>query len=144
MREPDLAQEGEGKIFKDYEYLPEAVPLNVTADMVETIASKLSGAAGCSGTNSVDLGNWLLRNGAESKALPFEMAKMTNLLANSSPSWAMYRALMACRLVALDKQPGTCPVGIGEVYRRLMAKCVITRPRRLVATSTSVPAYRPA
>jgi hypothetical protein len=33
---------------------------------------------------------------------------------------------MACRLVALDKQPGTRPVGIGEVYRRLMAKCVLS------------------
>jgi len=124
MREPDLAK-GEGKIFEDYEFVPEAVPLNVTVDIVETIAGKLSGAAGCSGTDAVDLGNWLLRHGAESEALRFEMAEMTNLLANSSPSWAMYQALMACRLVALDKQPGTRPVGIGEVYRRLMAKCVI-------------------
>jgi len=28
-------------------------------------------------------------------------------------------------LVALDKGPGTRPVGIGEVYRRLMAKCLL-------------------
>ncbi|WP_288991944.1 hypothetical protein, partial [uncultured Marinobacter sp.] len=32
---------------------------------------------------------------------------------------------MACRLVALDKSPGVRPVGIGEVYRHLMAKCVL-------------------
>jgi hypothetical protein len=32
---------------------------------------------------------------------------------------------MANRLVALDKQPGTRPVGIGEVYRRLWAKCLL-------------------
>jgi hypothetical protein len=32
---------------------------------------------------------------------------------------------VACRLVALDKSPGVRPVGIGEVYRRLMAKCLL-------------------
>jgi hypothetical protein len=33
--------------------------------------------------------------------------------------------MMVNRLVALDKQPGTRPVGIGEVYRRLWAKCLL-------------------
>ena len=32
---------------------------------------------------------------------------------------------MACRLAALDKEPGVCPVGMGETHRRLMAKCVV-------------------
>ena len=46
-------------------------------------------------------------------------------LANGTPPFAAYRALMACRLIPLDKQPGVRPVGIGEVYRRLLAKCVL-------------------
>ena len=33
--------------------------------------------------------------------------------------------MMANRLVALDKEPGTRPVGIGEMYRRLWAKCLL-------------------
>jgi hypothetical protein len=32
---------------------------------------------------------------------------------------------MACRLVALDKSPGVWPVGIDEVYRGLMTKCLL-------------------
>ncbi len=32
---------------------------------------------------------------------------------------------MASQLVALDKQPGTRPVRIGEILRHLMAKCVL-------------------
>ena len=34
-------------------------------------------------------------------------------------------ALMACRLVALDKRPGMRPVGIGETLRHALAKLVM-------------------
>ena len=87
--------------------------------MVERVASKLSGAAGPGGTGAVELSNWLLRFGTASQMLREELASLTEWLANAHPPWAAYRALMACRLVALDKCPGVRPVGIGEVYRRL-------------------------
>ena len=44
---------------------------------------------------------------------------------NSSPPLAAYRALMACRLVALDKSPGVCLVGILETLCRALAKLVM-------------------
>ena len=50
---------------------------------------------------------------------------MADWMANSSPPWAAYRALMACRLVALDKRPGVRPVGIGETLRQALAKLVM-------------------
>ena len=45
--------------------------------------------------------------------------------AKYSPTWGAYCALMACRLVALDKRPGVCPVGIGETLRQSQAKLVM-------------------
>ena len=86
MREPllDRSKDSES-IFESYDAVPDApVPLSITAETVETVADKLSGAAGCSGANAVDLCNWLMRHGAESEALCLEMAEMTNLLV---PSW---------------------------------------------------------
>ena len=46
-------------------------------------------------------------------------------MTNSSPPWAAYRALISCRLVALDKRPEVRPMGIGEMLRRALAKRVM-------------------
>jgi hypothetical protein len=32
---------------------------------------------------------------------------------------------MAGRLLAIDKCPGICPIGIGETWRRAIAKCIL-------------------
>ena len=46
-------------------------------------------------------------------------------LANGSSPWASYRTFMSCHLIALDKQPGVRPVGVGETWRRLFSKIVL-------------------
>ena len=53
------------------------------------------------------------------------VSRLADWMANSSPPWATYRALIACRLVALDKMPGVRPVGIRETLRRALAKLVM-------------------
>ena len=111
--------------FEEYEDIPETVPLDFTEDDVTWVASKLSGAVGVLGAEAMELHNWLLRFGCASEELRVVVARLADWMANSSPPWAAYRALMACCLVALDKRPGVCPVGIGETLRRALAKLVM-------------------
>ena len=53
--------------FKEYEEVPETVPLDFTEDDVTWVASKLSGAAGALGAEAMELRNWLLRLGYASE-----------------------------------------------------------------------------
>ena len=101
LRDPTTVGHEDGA-FEPYPDPPAPVPVCVTQDDVEAISSWLSGAAGPGGTDAIDLANWMLRCRRESEALREEMAAWTNWLANTSPPWAAYRAVMANRLVALD------------------------------------------
>ena len=73
----------------------------------------------------MELRPWLLRFGCASEEFRVIVASLADWMANYSPPWAAYRALMACHLVALDKRPGVRPVGIGETLRRALAKLVM-------------------
>eukprot|EP00804_Cyclotella_cryptica_P015633 CCRYP_003626-RA/>CCRYP_003626-RA protein AED:0.41 eAED:0.41 QI:0/0/0/0.66/0.5/0.33/3/0/308 len=94
-------------------------------EVVEAVARKLTGAAGCSSVDSALLKCALLRYGKASSELREEMLEWTLWLGNTSPPWAAYRAMRQGRLVALDKQPGVRPVGIGECWIRAVSKCVL-------------------
>lgn len=108
-----------------YPALPVRPDLDISPDIIEQAGRRLRGGAGPSGLDAAELKEWLFRFGPSSLALGEELAQWTRWLANESPPWAAYRALMANRLIAIDKQPGVRPVGCGEVIRRLMAKAVI-------------------
>ena len=108
--------------FEEYEGVPETVPLDFTEYDVMWVASNLSGAAGTLGAEVIELRNWLLCFRCTSEELIVVVARLATWVANSSPPWAAYSALVACCLVALDKRPGVCPVGIGETLHRALAK----------------------
>ena len=133
--------------FEEYEEVPETVPLDFTEDDITWVPSKLSGAAGALGAEAMELRNWLLRFGCTSEELRIVVENLADWMANSSPPWAAYRALMACRLVALDKRPGVLPMGIGETLSRALAKLVMRAAGEQAKTawvSPSMPASRPA
>ena len=104
---------------------PDITPVDITDDTVTAVAGRLLGGAGPRGTDSVSLQHWLLRFGAASAELRLIVGDFVEWLGNGRPPWAAYRSLMSGRLIALDKQPGIRPVGVGETWRRLMAKCLL-------------------
>lgn len=124
QRVPNL-EIGDHLSFEEYPNVPDVVPLCVSGEAIAITATKLTGGAGPSGIDSTDLKNWLLRFGLQSEGLRNEMTKWTEWLSHGDHPFPAIRALMAGRLVALDKQPGVRPIGIGEVCRRLMAKTIV-------------------
>eukprot|EP00957_Ditylum_brightwellii_P145107 11052432-Ditylum_brightwellii.AAC.1 len=94
---------------------------------VQWVATHMQGAGGAGGMEAVMARDCLMRFGGASEKLRSELVAWTEWMANGSPPWAAIRAVLANHLMALDKQPGTRPVGIGEVWRRSMAKLVIRK-----------------
>ena len=67
----------------------------------------------------------MLYRGKASRTLRKEMMLWVELLCNTMVPWARIRALRENRLCVLDKQPGVCPLQIGWIVRRLIAKCAL-------------------
>ena len=125
----DLHPEARSIVKSDLEVRVGRTPvmphLEIERLVVEKISHRLSGSAGLGGTDSNSLQRMMSNFGQTSRALQTQFALMTSWLANTTAPWAAYRGLVAGRLVAVDKQPGVRPVGIGESWRRMMGKIVI-------------------
>ena len=124
MAIPDVGKDGWAS-FEAYEEVPASIPVDCSQEIVAEVASKLSGGAGPGSVDGLMMKNWLLRHGKASQILREELAAWTEWLCNERPPWAAYRGLMSCRLVALDKCPGVRPLGIGDIWRRGIAKCAL-------------------
>ena len=95
--------------FKDYDECLDSVPVMCEQETVKEMASKLRGGAGPGSVDVSTLSMWLLRRGKYSQMLCEELAEWKEWLCNEHPPFAASRALMSCRLIALDKQPGVRP-----------------------------------
>ena len=62
--------------------------------------------------------------GKSSEALCHSVAKLAQRLSSQFVDPASIDSLLNCRLIALDKNPGIRPIGIGEVLRRIIGKAV--------------------
>jgi hypothetical protein len=115
----------EASKLEDYKIAPNFVDLDITEELIKKVAQCLSGSVGPGGADTQAIQHWLLRFGQTSQGLGKAVCEFTDWMANDLLSWVAYRALKAERLVALDKCPGVRPVGIGESWGHLTAKCVL-------------------
>ena len=97
----------------------------ITGEKVWKHALHTQGAAGPSGLDAVGWKSLLssIKFGADAKDLCEAIATLARKLATEDCSST--EAITACRLVALDKNPGCRPVGIGEVLRRIIGKLIM-------------------
>ena len=76
-------------------------------------------------TDSESLQGWLMKLGEDSTRLCTSVETVLDWLANEILSCAAYCAFILGRLIALDKQPGVCPVGVEEMWRFLFANILV-------------------
>ena len=94
----------------------------VSLDLYPDLPPELTRGAGPGGTDSVSLQLWLLWFEAARWELRMIVGDFVEWMGSGRPPWVAYRALMSGRLIVLDKQPVIRSVGVGETWRRMMAK----------------------
>ena len=96
------------------------------AELIRKVALKTRGGAGPSGLDGDGWKRLLTSNSfeKESSDLCSAIATLARLLCTNVQTPTSLNALLACRLIPLNKNPGLRPVGVGEVLRRIIGKSV--------------------
>ena len=98
---------------------------NLNADTIHNAAMHTQGSAGPSGLDSFAWRRLCCSFGSASHDLCSALAAVGRRLCSSFVNPESISALVACRLIPLDKCPGVRPIGVGEVPRRIIAKAIL-------------------
>ena len=109
--------------------------------MVREAALRTKGSSGPSGVDAVGVRRMVTCKSFKTSSVKLcdAVALLTRKLCTQYVDPISIEGLMACRLITLDKGDGSVrPIGVGEVFRRIIAKCVIqiTKPDILDATGS--------
>jgi hypothetical protein len=96
----------------------------ITADAIRKAALRTKGAAGVSGGDAAQWKRQMFAFGSASTNLCNAMASFTRRLCTEYIDPLVLEGFIAGRLLAIDKNPGTRPIGIGEVSRRIIGKSI--------------------
>ena len=97
----------------------------ITGELIWKKALQTHGSAGPSG---LDARGWRsLLSSANFGNAAGDLRNALAALARKLAASTCYHldALTACRLIPLDKKPGCRPIGVGEVLRRILGKCIM-------------------
>jgi len=98
----------------------------LVGDTVRRAALRTKGAAGVSGGDAEHWRRVCLSQGDASRRLCEAIAALSRRLCTQVMDPESLEALLANRLIPLDKCPGTRPIGIGETMRRIVGKAIMS------------------
>lgn len=98
---------------------------SVDASLIRSTSLRTRGAAGPSGLDAYVWRRLCTSFKSASLALCQSLALAAKRLCTTLVDPESIAPLLACRLIALDKNPGVRPIGIGETARRIIAKAVL-------------------
>ena len=138
QKHPEAKEPPENALLTDKEKPVHPIKFEmIDAEMVRKAASRTKGGAGPSG---LDANGWcriLTSNcyGTSSSDLCKTLALVIKRLCTEKVNSTSIEALLASRLIPLDKNPGLRPIGVGEILRRIAGKVVTAALRQEIISS---------
>ena len=103
-------------MLETYKETTICIPVDTTEDSVKLVVNFSSGISVPGGMDLEALHGWILKSGKDRKILYSSVENCVIWIENKSPPWAAYHAFISDHLIALDKNPGACPVRVGETW----------------------------
>ena len=112
---------------------------SIDGKAIYSAAIETHGSAGPSGVDAEGRQRFLCSRafGQEANNLCEAVARLARKIATKKIDPTYLSAYTACRLIALDKQPGIRPVGVGETLRRIIGKALSKVIKNDVAQATA-------
>ena len=111
---------------------PEVHPVlfeSIDASMITSAALRMTGAAGPSCLDAASWRRLCTSFKSASNDLCHSLAITAQRLCTYFVDPSAISPFLACHLIALDKNPGVHPIGIGDTARRIIAKSILTVTR---------------
>lgn len=119
--------------------IPETLYSEINGDMVRQAALRTKGSGGPSGIDANGFRRMLASKSFKqsSSRLCEAIATMTKILCTQFIDPSTIEALVASRLIPLDKgESAVRPIGVGEVIRRIIGKCVMNITKKDVVEAS--------